>query len=173
MSELPEFRPQRTVYTLGTSTRSREEFLSLLAEWGITRVCDVRSFPVSRRYPHFARETLSSYLRENGLDYRWLGDLLGGYRKGGYRAYMETPEFGQGIEELEMLAGEAPTAIVCAEMFPWKCHRRFIAAILRERGWKVIHILDTRREWIPREQKRGVPLPLKGGPEASGRQETV
>lgn len=145
----PSRSGERTVYTLGTSTRSREDFLSLLLSRGITRVCDVRAFPTSRRYPHFSRDELSSFLRERGLEYRWLGELLGGYRRGGYLAYMETPEFRRGVEELERLAEEAPTAIVCAELFPWKCHRRHISAALEERGWKVVHILDERRDWIP------------------------
>lgn len=139
----------KKVFTLGTSTRTREDFLDVLAAWGIRRVCDVRAFPVSRRYPHFSREALSSFLEENGLEYRWMGDLLGGYRKGGYRAYMETAEFRRGLEELEREAAQVPTAVVCAELLPWKCHRRFIAEALEARGWEVVHVLDARRSWIP------------------------
>lgn len=146
-----EFSPgNKRIFTLGTSTRSREDFLAVLVAWGIRRVCDVRSFPASRRYPHFSREALSSFLQENGLEYRWMGELLGGYRKGGYRAHMETDAFRRGIEELERAALEAPSAVVCAELLPWKCHRRFIAEALEERGWEVVHVLDARRSWSPK-----------------------
>ncbi|MEW6554849.1 MAG: DUF488 domain-containing protein [Actinomycetota bacterium] len=139
--------PAKTVYTLGTSTRTWERFLDVLLAWGIARVCDVRSFPGSRRYPHFSRENLAASLREAGLDYVWLGERLGGYRKGGYEAHMETEAFVAGISELEHLAAEAPTAIVCAEALPWKCHRRFIARVLEERGWDVVHVIDASRDW--------------------------
>lgn len=140
----------KRIFTLGTSTRTIREFLEVLTAWEIRRICDVRSFPTSRRYPQFSREALSSHLEERGLDYRWMGELLGGYRKGGYRAHMETPEFRKGIEELEKAAEETATAVVCAELLPWKCHRRFIAEVLESRGWEVVHVLDANRSWTPR-----------------------
>ncbi|MDI6873883.1 DUF488 domain-containing protein [Candidatus Solincola sp.] len=149
MDGTPEATASKRIFTLGTSTRTLEEFLDVLAAWGIKRVCDVRSFPTSRRYPHFSREALSSYLEDKGLGYRWMGNLLGGYRKGGYRAHMETPEFRKGIEELERAAAEMPSAVVCAELLPWKCHRRFIAEALQSRGWEVVHVIDARRSWTP------------------------
>jgi len=135
-----------------------EECLALLSTWGIRRVCDVRSFPASRRYPHFNREAFAASLREAGYGYNWLGESLGGYRKGGYEAHMHSREFREGIEELERLAAEMPTAVVCAEMLPWKCHRRFIAAALRQRGWRVVHVMDAEREWVPRERPETVPM---------------
>ena len=146
----------KKVFTLGTSTRTREEFLAVLEAWDIRRVCDVRSFPTSRRYPHFSREALSAFLEENGIEYIWMGGLLGGYRKGGYQAHMQTTDFKSGMEELERAAAEKPTAVVCAELLPWKCHRRFIAQALEERGWQVVHVIDARRSWTP---TRTVPQP--------------
>ncbi|WP_287155708.1 DUF488 domain-containing protein [Candidatus Solincola tengchongensis] len=158
----------KRIFTLGTSTRSFREFLEVLDAWGIRRVCDVRSFPTSRRYPHFSREALSSHLEEHGLDYRWMGELLGGYRKGGYRVHMETPEFRKGIEELEKAAEETATAVVCAELLPWRCHRRFIAEALESRGWEVVHVLDARRSWLPRASGLQTSL-LPDGPENGAR----
>ncbi|MBC7231460.1 MAG: DUF488 domain-containing protein [Actinobacteria bacterium] len=140
---------EKTVFTLGTSTRGLDEFIDLLRARGISRVCDVRSFPVSRRYPHFSRQPLASALEEAGIAYSWLGDRLGGYRKGGYEAHMRTPEFLSGLEELEELAQRATCALICAELLPWKCHRRHIAAALQERGWRVVHVIDARRDWVP------------------------
>jgi len=147
---------ERTVFTLGTSTRGLDEFIDLLRARGIRRVCDVRSFPASRRYPHFTREPLSAALEEAGISYLWLGETLGDYRKGGYEAHMQSPAFRAGLEELEGLAEEEPTAVVCAELLPWRCHRRHIAEALRARGWRVVHVIDSGRDWNPRP----APAPL-------------
>ncbi len=140
---------EKTVFTMGTSTRGLDEFIGLLRARGISRVCDVRSFPVSRRYPHFSRQTLASALEEAGIAYSWFGDRLGGYRQGGYEAHMRTSEFLSGLGELEELAQMETCALVCAELLPWRCHRRHIAAALRERGWRVVHVIDARRDWVP------------------------
>jgi uncharacterized protein (DUF488 family) len=137
------------VYSLGTSTRSMKEFLDILKLKGITQVCDVRSFPSSKRYPHFSSRPMAASLQEEGITYLWLGKELGGYRKGDYKSHMETPCFNKGLEELESTASEAPTAFICAELLPWRCHRRFIASALQARGWKVIHILDASKDWVP------------------------
>ncbi len=150
----------RVVYTLGTSTRSMEEFLDVLRAKGIARVCDVRSFPASRRYPQFSREPFSAALRGAGVEYFWLGEELGGYRKGGYEKHMQTDAFASGLSRLERLAAEAPTAVVCAEALPWRCHRRFIAGVLEEKGWEVVHVIDASRVWVPGEG--GVKVPLFG-----------
>jgi uncharacterized protein (DUF488 family) len=156
--------PAKTIFTLGTSTRSGEEFLDILRARGIARVCDVRSFPGSRRYPQFSREHLAASLREAGLDYVWLGNELGGYRKEGYEAHMETEAFHAGLCELGRLAAEFPTAIVCAEALPWKCHRRYIARALEERGWDVVHVIDASRDWTPGERGTRMSLFEEPGP---------
>lgn len=145
--ERAEAEMEKAVFTLGTSTRSMEDFLALLGSRRIVRVADVRSFPTSRRCPHFSSRSLAASLAAAGVAYRWFGEELGGYREGGYRAHMETPQFLAGLAELERWAAEAPTAVVCAELLPWRCHRRFIARALEERGWKVVHVIDTARDW--------------------------
>lgn len=148
------------IYTLGTGSRTLEEFLRILREFRVELVCDVRSFPTSRRFPHFQKENLEARLKEAGFDYVWLGRELGGYRKGGYLAYMATEGFRSGLERLEELARRSRTAVVCAERFPWRCHRRFISAALQDRGWRVIHIVEVDRTWVPSSVHRG----LKEGP---------
>ena len=55
----------------------------------------------------------------------------------------------KGIEKLKKIASEFTTAFLCAERFPWRCHRRFIALRLVQDGWRVIHILDEERTWEP------------------------
>lgn len=143
----------RCIYTVGHSTRTPEEMKHLLKTYGIEVVVDVRRFPKSTKFPHFNRETIEVWLSEAGIKYVWLGGKLGGYRKGGYEAYMNTPDFESGIQELEHIAEANSSAVMCAERFPWKCHRRFIGAALQNRGWKVIHIIDETRVWVPQGDK--------------------
>lgn len=133
------------IYTVGTSTRTAAEFLEVLAAFAVRAVADVRRFPASSRFPHFAREVLAASLRERGITYAWLGEDLGGYRSGGYGAYCQTEGFARGISRLEHLALSSATAILCAERLPWRCHRRFIASALRLQGWKVVHIVERDR----------------------------
>lgn len=86
-------------------------------------------------------------LLSNGFRYVYLGKKLGGYRRGGFEAYMRTTEFASGIDALEVIGQDAKAAFMCCERFPWKCHRRFIAAELEHRGWQVIHIIDKDQTW--------------------------
>jgi len=139
---------EEVIYTLGTSTRTSEEFISLLTGHRIEMVADVRRFPTSR-FEHFKRENLSGLLHGSGIKYIYLGEELGGYRRGGYPAFTAAPEFQAGLVRLEQIAREKKTAFICAERLPWRCHRRFIAMELERKGWQVIHIIDKGRDWIP------------------------
>jgi uncharacterized protein (DUF488 family) len=88
----------KLIYTLGTSTRSSEEFLSLLRRHGVDTVVDVRKSPKSR-FEWFCEERLTDLLNEAGIDYINMGRQLGGYRKGGYEAFTTTAEF-QRVSEI-------------------------------------------------------------------------
>ena len=142
---------ERIVYTLGTSNRSLKEFVEILDVYGIQQVIDVRRFPTSR-FDHFKKDNLMNIVERAGLGYLSCGDRLGGFRSGGYEEHMKTGAFQEALGEVETLARTGPAVILCAEKFPWKCHRRFIAAALRDRGWRVLHILDRDRTWQPQEQ---------------------
>lgn len=148
----------RTLWTIGHSTRTSEDFLALLAAHRITQLVDVRTTPYSRRNPQFNAETLARALSAAGLRYRHL-PALGGRRKArpdsvnrgwrnagfrGYADYMQTAPFNEGLARLMDLAGEAPTAIMCAEAVPWRCHRALIADALTAGGWTVRHIVSLR-----------------------------
>src|SRR5947207_13962621 len=102
---------QKTIYTIGHSTRSLEEFLALLKRYGITHLADIRTVPRSRRHPHFAGDALATSLP--GIVYRHFPGL-GGLRKPradspnvawrhvgfrGYADYMETAEFEAAVDE--------------------------------------------------------------------------
>jgi len=69
-----------TLYTIGHSTRSLDELVSALKAHGIETLVDIRAFPMSRRLPHFNRESLELSLPEQGIRYIWM-KALGGYRK--------------------------------------------------------------------------------------------
>ncbi len=137
----------RFIYSLGTSNRTADEFLCLFLEHGIGVGVDIRSFP-SSRYPHFISDTLRGLLASKGIRYEYLGKELGGFRKGGYERYMETPSFLKGLERLEEIGREGKTVFFCAEKFPWRCHRRWVAKRLAERGWNVVHIIEMGKIWI-------------------------
>ena len=150
----------KRVYTIGTSNRGWEEFKELVKSFGVMALADVRRFPQSR-YAHFRGESLKRFCPREKIGYLYLGDSLGGYRRGGYQAYMRTKEFRDGLEKLKAYASSQPTAILCAERFPWRCHRRFIAMELAEEGWEVVHIIERGKAWVPKgEEGEQVPLGL-------------
>lgn len=147
--------PHPTLWTIGHSTHSCEEFLALLSAHKIALLIDVRRYPGSRRYPHFQSDTLERSLAATGVGYRHLPELGGrraarphspnnGWKNAsfrGYADYMQTGEFQQALDVLTGAAIPSHTAIMCAEAVPWRCHRSLIADALVARGWTVVHIL--------------------------------
>lgn len=142
------------VYTIGHSNRSLSDFISILKSYGVKAVVDVRRFPTSRKFPYFKKEVLKEELRKNGLRYFWLGELLGGFRKGGYKGHIGTEEFKLGMRKLVEAISRETTAILCSELLWFKCHRRFIADELANLGYNVIHIIDKRKAVVHRPKDR-------------------
>jgi uncharacterized protein (DUF488 family) len=128
-----------------------DELVRLLKAHDILCLTDVRSFPGSRRHPHFSRETLSGTLPGEGIAYEYLGKQLGGLRNIAYEEHVKSDTFRSGLRELERLAHAGPTVFMCAEKMPWQCHRRYIGQELMKRGWQVIHILDEDTIWDPEQ----------------------
>ncbi len=137
------------IYTIGTGLRSPEDFMEIVAAYEIKAVIDVRSYPKSK-LPHFCSRPFAALLEAQGIEYHFLGRELGGMRKGGYTAYILTEAFREGIVRLEEIAGAHTSVIVCAERFPWKCHRKWISRELQNRGWDVRHIIDKDKVWVPK-----------------------
>jgi len=131
---------KRVIYTIGSAGRSQDDFLRTLGDYGIKILVDVRRFPTSK-YEHFKRENLEAILLSSEIAYVYMGKELGGFRKGGYEAYVRTEDYKGGLKSLEKLAIKAPTAIMCCEKSPAGCHRRYISQSLRKRGWKVDDII--------------------------------
>jgi uncharacterized protein (DUF488 family) len=148
-----------TVYTIGHSTRSLEELIAALQAHSVQTLVDIRSFPMSRRLPHFNRESLEKALPAAGIQYVWMKDL-GGRRKKlqedspnvalrndsfrNFADYMLTPEFERAIAELVMLAEQSRTAYMCAERVYFKCHRMLVSDWLVAHGHEVLHIDDEK-----------------------------
>ena len=139
----------KRIFTLGTDRRSEEDFIEILLAYAIEALIDVRSVPKSK-IPTFNRHYLEGLLKTEGIEYHYLGAKLGGLRKGGYLAYTLTGDFSRGIDELESIAGNGLSVIICAERFPWKCHRKWISRELHKRGWHVEHIIDKGKVWVPK-----------------------
>jgi uncharacterized protein (DUF488 family) len=116
----------------------------LLQIYKIEAIADVRRFPTSKKYPQFERQNFHSELSKNNIQYVWLGEYLGGYRKGGYQLYMQRETFLLGINELIKIAERQVTAFMCAEKLYFRCHRRFIADHLFQLGWKIVNIIDEK-----------------------------
>jgi uncharacterized protein (DUF488 family) len=137
----------RIIYSIGSSTREKKDFLKILDRFKIKTLVDIRRFPKSR-FEYFGKVALGKILEQNKIDYLYLGDLLGGFRKGGYENHTKSDEFLEGIGKLEALASKTTCAFMCAEKFPWRCHR-----ILSQDGFKVLHILEEDKIW--EKKKKG------------------
>lgn len=144
------------IWTIGHSTRSIDGFIGLLKSFDIKRLVDIRTYPGSRRYPHFNKDLLAAALIKDRIQYFHMVEL-GGRRKPdpnstntawrhpsfrGYADYMQTPTFQQAIVKLESLAKEEALAYMCSEAMWWKCHRALVSDYLKAKGWSVMHIMD-------------------------------
>jgi len=148
----------KSIYTIGHSTHTIEEFLDLLRAHAIQLLVDVRTVPKSRKHPQFGIDLLPEELQTAAIDYLHLKELGGlrhpakdspntGWRNTsfrGYADYIATPEFHAALAHLEELASSRQTAIMCAEAVPWRCHRSLIADALTVNGWQVFHIMSKK-----------------------------
>jgi uncharacterized protein (DUF488 family) len=148
--------PELTIYTIGHSTRTLNEFLDLLNVYSITLLVDVRTIPRSRHNPQFNKETLPVTLKSYGVKYIHMPEI-GGLRHPkrdsvniawknmvfrGYADYMQTKDFTDNLLKITALERENCLALMCAEALPWRCHRSLISDALLVRHVKVLHIIS-------------------------------
>lgn len=149
----------KTIYTIGHSTHTAEKLVAMLKSFGIELLADIRTFPASRRYPHFNKDNLAETLNEANISYEHFPGL-GGRRKPrpdspnnvwrvegfrGYADYMETEDFRNSAKDLEALAAKKTTAYMCSEAKWWSCHRSMVSDYLKSRGWTVQHIMGENK----------------------------
>jgi uncharacterized protein (DUF488 family) len=146
-----------TIFTIGHSTRPIENFLELLQASAVAQLIDIRTIPKSRRNPQFNSDALAASLRAAHIRYIHMKDLGGlrharkdsinlGWRNAsfrGYADYMQTEEFASALARAIALADERPTALMCAEAVPWRCHRSLVADALTIRGIRVLEIVSS------------------------------
>lgn len=144
-----------TLYTIGHSTRTLDDLIATLQAHQIQTLVDIRAFPMSRRLPHFYRDSLEQSLLAAGIRYLWMKPL-GGYRKKvleesphvalrnqsfrNYADYMLTPAFENAARELIALAEKSRTCYMCAERVYFRCHRMLLSDWLLAHGHEVLHI---------------------------------
>ncbi len=147
-------RKDFSIFTIGHSTRPIAEFVDLLQAHGVKQLIDIRTIPKSRHNPQFNSDALAATLRHAGIRYAHLKELGGlrharkdsvnlGWRNASFRGfadYMQTPEFTAALDRAADLAQQLPTALMCAEAVPWRCHRSLVADALLVRGVRVLHI---------------------------------
>ena len=147
-----------TIWTLGHSTRTIDEFIALLRHYRIEAIADVRRFPGSRRLPQFGQEALAASLEDAGIEYRLIRELGGrrrpsadspntAWRNTSFRGYADhtaSREFASGLERLRELATRRRTSMMCAEVLWWRCHRSLISDVLMVSGTRVLHIQDEK-----------------------------
>lgn len=149
--------PEGAIFTVGHSTLPIGQFIALLKGYGIERLVDVRTVPRSRHNPQFNADALEASLAGEGIEYVPMPALGGlrharkdspntGWRNAsfrGYADYMQTPPFGEALEELMRLGRRKRSAIMCAEAVPWRCHRSLVADALNVHGVPAVEILSA------------------------------
>ncbi len=148
MSELP------ILFTIGHSTRTLDEFLSLLKQNEINAVADVRSSPFSRHMPHFNRDALQQSLKTHGIQYVFLGDELGARREeqecyvegvAKYELIEKTAAFAEGLERIRKGTSLFRIAMMCAEKDPLTCHRTILVARALRDEYQLRHIVTENK----------------------------
>lgn len=167
------------IYSIGHSTHSKQEFLSILHYFCIKVLVDVRSYPGSRHVPHFSKQSMPFWLNEQGISYVHIPKLGGRRRKGqlqdssliagwdneafkNYSAYTLSDEYEQGLLELLYIAKDKQACIMCAESVPWRCHRMLISNSLVVRGAHVLHIMDKYKVEEHQLDKYGAKTSIQG-----------
>jgi len=161
------------LFTVGHSTRSLDELVAICEANAVGAIADVRRFPGSRRSPHFARASLEETLPARGLRYLWVPELGGRRRRprdappspwrveafAAYADHLRSAEFRAGVDRVLETMAARPTAIMCAEASPYRCHRRLISDWAELHGLEVVHLIDEGR----RERHRLTPFARRAG----------
>lgn len=144
------------IYTIGHSTRSIEDFISLLENHDINMIIDIRRGARSKFDKDFEGENIQIKLAEKNIGYihspllenrnMKLEDdkrkAFNNTQLQGFTDYMDTENFRKGLGEVKIIAQKYKTALMCIEALPRNCHRTLIADLLTSEKIKVFHIVD-------------------------------
>lgn len=142
-----------TLFTIGFTKKSAEQFFESLRGAGVRRVLDVRLNNVSQLAGFSKRDDLRYFLQAIcGIEYAHLPEfaptpaMLDEYKKQKkgswedyeslYRKFLETRAADREMQR-EFFDG---ACLLCSEATPEHCHRRLLAEYLRER-WGEIRIV--------------------------------
>jgi uncharacterized protein (DUF488 family) len=140
-------------YTIGHSNHPIEEFIQILKKIQIQCIIDVRTVPSSQYLAQFNRENIQTWFEREGIEYKYLGNLIGGrysdpvllddqgsvdYQKVEQRSIFQT-----GIDQVcQIINSGKSVALMCSEKDPLDCHRFvLVSKALKKRGVGIDHVL--------------------------------
>ena len=144
----------KSIYTIGHSNRSIDEFIDLLKSHEIEVLGDIRTYPGSKRHPQFNQVRLARALENAQIRYYHFRGL-GGYREPfddsintaikdgmmrGYADHMASAGFQIELEKLLAQVEAFKTTVMCAEANPKQCHRILLSDALMQQNIRVVHI---------------------------------
>jgi uncharacterized protein (DUF488 family) len=144
------------IYTIGHSTHPIDYFLSLLQEYSVNCLVDVRSMAASAYNPQYNKEPLSNFLKQHDVTYMHFAeefgarhadpDLLDDEGKVDFEKVRKSWSFKNGVERIWLGLDKGFTvALMCSESDPFDCHRFSMVSIALEKdGFEVKHILKDK-----------------------------
>jgi uncharacterized protein (DUF488 family) len=159
---------KKQIYTIGYSAFDIDAFVCTLNRYNITAISDVRSSPYSKFKPEYNREFLSKKLKENGIQYVFLGDTLGArfndktvYINGivNFDLASKLDSFKTGVQRLVEGSKKYTIGLLCAEKDPIECHRSILIAKNISNIFNVLHIhpdssIESQQQLENRLEKR-------------------
>lgn len=141
------------IYTIGYSSFNIEDFINTVKSYNITAIVDVRSSPYSKFKPEFNREKFKESLKENNIEYVFLGQECGArieaaecYKDGrvDFSLVSNNAKFISGLSRIKNGMKNYTIALMCAEKDPLVCHRTIlISRNLIKHNIIIKHILDS------------------------------
>lgn len=152
-----------TIYSIGYSGFSINDFVNTLQSNQISLLVDVRSQPYSQHFPDYNKDNLEKTLKVSGIYYRNYAKEFGArqedrkyYSNEGYldfELFAKSPLFLDGYKKLiNSMRQNYRFALMCAEKDPFNCHRAILVSrSFHEAGYKVIHLLPNDRKTTQKE----------------------
>lgn len=126
-----------TIFTIGHSLTSVDDFIETLKNNQIEVVVDVRTYPRSNRARQFNQDVFTDSLSKSGIKYLYKGSNLGGMG--------ENVNFEETIFEISKMASSRIVVVMCSEGNPKKCHRySILAPAFQKLGLTVEHLISEK-----------------------------